>query len=529
MTDDFKFGLTTYRSFYQQQTTWIPFKKGGVTALVGPNNAGKSSLLRSIYELRANLGNFAGAIPWQGESPGKLFTPTQTVGNVLTAIPDPLDLVPAKLLQHAKTIAIDISNSEWNYQMILSGAQLEAIQQTLTHCPEITEVNAQKRLREIAILLSQSLYIGPYRNITNQANQGGATYYDLPIGESFIAQWRELKTGANRQAKIAILDTQRAIAELLGYRSLEINASHDGKTLNLVFDGDLVLSLADVGAGIAQLIFAIVTAANRRPSIILIDEPELHLHPTMQAKFVEALARYAEHGVVFATHSIGLARQVATQIFTVTRNKNTGKSSISEFENVRNSAQLLGEMSYSQFSAIGGQFLLLVEGTTEVRTFRVLLRKLCIDADVLIVPLGGSSLIGSNRDSEMSEFQRIGAEVFVLIDSERTAEGDPLVADRECFRLTCEKLFRAERVLLTQRRATENYMTDRAIKVVKSDKYRALAEYEQLGSVDPVWAKNENWKIADEMNFDEIKDTDLGQFLLLLQTEVEKSKQTSMS
>jgi ABC-type branched-subunit amino acid transport system ATPase component len=527
MTEDFKFGLTTYRSFYQQQTTWIPFKKGGVTALVGPNNAGKSSLLRSIYELRANLANYVGALPWQPETLGKSFTPTQTVGNVLTAIPDPLDLVPAKLLQHSKAIAIDISNSAWNYQLVLSGAQLEAMQQTLTHGPEITEINAQQRLREIAILLSRSLYIGPYRNITNQANQGGATYYDLPIGESFIAQWRELKTGASRPAKIAILDTQRAIAELLGYQSLEINASHDGKTLNLVFDGDLVLSLADVGAGIAQLIFAIVTAANRRPSIIIIDEPELHLHPTMQAKFVEALARYAEHGVIFATHSIGLARQVATQIFTVTRDKNTGKSSISEFESVRNSAQLLGEMSYSQFSAVGGQFLLLVEGTTEVRTFRVLLRKLGIDADVLIVPLGGSSLIGAKRDSEMAEFQRIGADVFVLIDSERTAAGKPLVADREGFRVTCEKLFHPERVLLTQRRATENYMTDRAIKIVKSDKYRALTEYEELASVDPVWAKNENWKIADEMQFDEIKDTDLGQFLLSLQTEVLKSKQTA--
>ena len=124
----------------------------------------------------------------------------------------------------------------------------------------------------------------------------------------------------------------------------------------------------------------------------------------------------------------------------------------------------------------------------------------------------------------MSEFQRVGAEVFVLIDSERTAAGASLLSDREGFRVTCEKLFRPERVLLTQRRATENYMTDRAIKVVKSEKYRALDEYEQLGAVDPVWAKNENWKIADEMTFDEIKDTDLGKFLLSLQSEVKKSK-----
>jgi energy-coupling factor transporter ATP-binding protein EcfA2 len=450
---------------------------------------------------------------WQTESPGKASTVPQSMGQVLQGISDPLDLVPAKLLKNEESVTIEITHSDLHYQMNLSGSNLEVIKQSLSYHPD--RPNPVTDLRDIAILLSRSLYIGPYRNITNQANQGSASYYDLLIGESFIGQWKELKTGVNRQSQIAILKTQSAIAELLGYESLEINASSDGKTLRLVFDGNLVLSLADVGAGVAQLIFSIVTVATKKPSIILIDEPELHLHPTMQAKFVEALAQYAEFGVVFATHSIGLARQVATEILTVSRDKNTGKSSISKFEDARNNTQLLGEMSYSQFSAIGGQFLLLVEGTTDVRTFRVLLRKLGIEADVLIVPLGGSSLIGANRESEMSEFQRIGAEVYVLIDSERTAEGEPLAADRDGFRMTCEKLFRPERVLLTQRRATENYMTDRAIKVVKSDKYRALTEYEQLESVDPVWAKNENWKIADEMSFDEIKDTDLGRFLLI--------------
>ena len=159
-----------------------------------------------------------------------------------------------------------------------------------------------------------------------------------------------------------------------------------------------------------------------------------------------------------------------------------------------------------------------------MRTFRTLLRKLGIDTDVLIVPLGGSSLIGANRDSEMSEFQRVGAEVFVLIDSERSSEDEPLTKERGGFKDTCLKLFGAERVFLTERRATENYLSDRAIKIVKSEKYRALARYEKLDSVDPVWAKNENWRIADEMSFDEIKDTDLGRFLAQIQTAVHKSK-----
>lgn len=357
--------------------------------------------------------------------------------------------------------------------------------------PSDTDLSkSTEQVQTIGALLQNSLFIGPYRNISNQAAGGGTTHYDLPIGEAFVAQWRQLKTGSSRMAKIAVLNTQRDIATLLDYSSLEISASEDSKTLSLVFDGKRIMSLGDVGAGIAQLIFSIVTVANRAPQVILIGEPELHLHPTMQARFVEALHRHAKYATVFATHSLGLARQAAGSILVVLQNRKSGKSSVSPFESAKNSAQLLGELSYSQFSAIGGKFLLLVEGSTEVRTFRVLLRKLGIKTDVMIVPLGGSSLIGANRRHEMSEFQRIGAEVFVLIDSERNAEGDQLGAEHEGFFQICNDFFGVEKVFLTKRKATENYLSDRAIKVVKSEKYRALEYYEKLESVKPTWAKN---------------------------------------
>ena len=373
-------------------------------------------------------------------------------------------------------------------------------------------------------MLQNSIFIGPYRYISNQAGSGGGTHYDLPVGEAFITQWRQLKTGVGRMAKRAVLNTQKDIATLLGYQSLEISASADSRTLSLVFDGNREFSLGDVGSGIAQLIFSIITVANRLPQIILIDEPELHLHPTMQARFIEALHRHAAYGTIFATHSVGLARQTANSIFVVSQDRSTGKSSTVPFESAKNGSQLLGEMSYSQFSAIGGKFLLLVEGSTEVRTFRILLRKLGIETEVMIVPLGGSSLIGENRSNEMSEFQRIGAEVFVLIDSERNSENEPLRSDREGFLKICMILFGEARVFITRRKATENYLSNSAIKAVKGEKYRALEHYEKLETVDPAWAKSENWMIADAMDFDDLKNTDLGQFLLNLQKSVEEFK-----
>ena len=446
-------------------------------------------------------------------------------------VADPHDLVPEANLVRDKTVVFEIETEVWSLSFAFVGDHLQSWTQHLQlKTPGSGDLNiAIAEAQAIGALLQNSLFIGPYRNISNQAAGGGTTHYDLPIGEAFVAQWRQLKTGSNRLAKLAVMNTQRDIATLLGYSSLEISASEDSKTLSLVFDGKRIMSLGDVGAGIAQLIFSIVTVANRAPQIILIDEPELHLHPTMQARFVEALHRHAKYATVFATHSLGLARQAANTISVVSQSHVTGKSSITPFESAKNSAQLLGELSYSQFSAIGGKFLLLVEGSTEVRTFRVLLRKLGIETDVMIVPLGGSSLIGANRKQEMSEFQRIGAEVFVLIDSERNSKDENLHADRDGFANICNELFGIEQVFLTTRKATENYLCDRAIKVVKSEKYRALEHYEKLESVEPAWAKNENWIIADEMSFDELKDTDLGEFLLKLQARVQDTRKKSSS
>ena len=56
--------------------------------------------------------------------------------------------------------------------------------------------------------------------------------------------------------------------------------------------------------------------------------------------------------------------------------------------------------------------------------------------------------------------------------------------------------------LLDERRAIENYFTERAIRSVMGDKYRALEKYEKLDEADPGRAKEDNWRIARKMTLD---------------------------
>ena len=170
----------------------------------------------------------------------------------------------------------------------------------------------------------------------------------------------------------------------------------------------------------------------------------------------------------------------------------------------------MGELSFSQFHELGFNKLLLCEGVTEVKTLRQILRHWKLDATVMLVPLGGTSLIDSKRQDELSEFKRFGVEVFVIVDSERDS-AETSKADRTKFIVQCEKLFGEGHAMQTKYRATENYFTAEAIsKAMRSDKYTPLEPFQNSKNLALFWGKNQNWRVAAEMTKDDWLKTDLG-------------------
>jgi AAA domain, putative AbiEii toxin, Type IV TA system len=317
-----------------------------------------------------------------------------------------------------------------------------------------------------------------------------------------------MQTGNTKHENHACLKVEKMVARLLGYNALSIQAADSNDTLQIVANGQ-PYKLHELGSGIAQCILVLVNAAVAKPGYILIDEPELDLHPSLQLDFLTALADFAEYGTLFSTHSIGLARAAAQRIYSVTRQD--GFSQVKELEELQNLPEFLGSLSYSSYHALGFDKVLLVEGTTEVLAIQRLLRKLGKDHRVLLLPLGGSSMINGSREPELNEIKRITPNVSALIDSELVSSNDSLAPDRAAFLTACGKLGITCRVL--ERRALENYLTDAAIKQVKGPKFRALTKFEKLTDVKPFWGKNENWRIIGEMSWDDVKATDLGQFL----------------
>ena len=537
----FRLTVKNYRCFTDENPLVIEFNEG-FTALVGPNNSGKSSFLKMFYEFK-NL--------WQiltqeqamlnlvnGESQSVSYLETSDNTEIFSNFNNrPLSIGFDQFgfsrqpntsphlfpLLKSEFIAEKNDPKSWKgrfkyidgpneYDLIWKEKNRSRfIENTLQLNPPTLQKPPQHfeffPLFESLKILNSILYIPPFRNLLNE---GSGQYYSLHIGTAFVNQWKMRKTGDDKKGNQLVNKITQDIKNIFDYDNLEINSSDDVKTLKLMLDGN-PFKIKELGSGLSQFIFTLGTAAFSEPSFILIDEPENNLHPSLQIDFLTSLASYAKNGIIFSTHSIGLARSVSDKIYTFIRKKGS-PSIVKDFTQESGEyAEFLGEMSFSAYHDLGFDQILLVEGVTEVRTFQQFLRKLKKDHEIVILPLGGNQLINGKTAQELGELKRLSSNIAVIIDSERSGLDKDISKDRKEFKEICEKL--EFKILVTQRRATENYLSEPAIQKVKGSKYKALGEFQKLNEADFPWSKSENWKIAREMELEDLKGTDILDFL----------------
>jgi len=504
----FKIKIKNYRCFHGEQETTLDLHDSETLAILGKNNTGKSTLMRIFFELKHFFANHHIGGPWIDDGP---FTKmVSSFSNQLDGvhgiygITDATQLFPNHSADKPIEVQIEGYGVTYNLSIVKTGGSYEVIKRIYPRSSGSPE--REKLSRE----LGSTFYLGAHRNLVNQS-AGGSGYYDLHVGTAFVDQWDQIKNGGNAElAKLANI-AEELVCNVLEWDSISINKSHDSSQIYINKNKER-FAINELGTGVAELVICLISAAIKKPSWIFIDEPESHLHPSLQVKFLDALEKLATNGVVFSTHSIGLARTAANRILFMEQSR--GQSSrLRSFEDVRSYPQLLGEMQFSQFHELGANKVLFCEGVTDIRTIRQWLRLYGLESSILLVPLGGRSMIDSRRVVELEEFKRLGISTYVLIDSERTSASETNT-ERTEFIETCRKLFGEKNALQTERRATENYFTDIAIKAaMRSDKYKALDLYECGERAPLFWGKNNNWKIAAEMKKEDLAATDIGVFL----------------
>ena len=526
---DINITLKNYRCFTTEAPAALSLS-AGFTGFVGVNNAGKSVLLRSFYELRAiyealaaNTDTFRSIL--RGDNvplDPKAADPEEIFNNENSADIELEICIPVAANSETQvnraTIVVDRKQFHWTARfstasvalppgLLKAGYRLESF---LVRSSASGVVADFRHLFGACSSLKDAYYIPSFRHLTPFSPTAGSigrgsTYFDINVGKPFIELWHTLQTGTLGRDRQRISRLVKEIQQVFGFKDLQVNASLGNDTLIFTIDGK-TLKLEELGGGVAQFVVVLGNVALRNPTYICIDEPELNLHPSLQVRFLTKLAAYARDGVLFATHSLGLARSVADRVFSVHRRN--GRAEVSAFTGTPRLAELVGELNYEGYRDLGFNKVLLVEGRTDVKTFIEFLRVLGKENEFLVVPV--SDCINGNSHDELQELTRIAPSVHAVIDSERAAAADPLQKRRQDFCRVCEKLDISCHVL--ERRATDNYLSEAAVRLEFGDSHTAMSHF-QTRTAGQSWSKTDNWKVARHMTREELLATDLGQFL----------------
>ncbi|UQY35514.1 DUF3696 domain-containing protein [Pseudomonas fulva] len=156
-------------------------------------------------------------------------------------------------------------------------------------------------------------YLGPLRSSPNRSYTLSAASSDVgPKGENTPSVISYLKRSSEsiKDNKDAYLKILRWIKLLFPGRSIEVEDYEELVKLKITRKG-VADSIQDVGFGFSQILPIIVQAAALKPgNTLVIEQPELHLHPSAQVAFSKFLVEASRSGIRFIieTHSEHLLR-----------------------------------------------------------------------------------------------------------------------------------------------------------------------------------------------------------------------------
>ncbi len=275
-----------------------------LTVLIGPNGTGKSSVLQALLLLKQSVGE--GQLQIQGDCVN-LSGPDDVIPNFL----------PQELTSRGEIrigLNTDRDNSGLNFWAAFNRGLRLLDPEEINHS---IPIDVPGSFSPMGRILSSLTVVPAIRGFSRpKYNLGSNHYRQLPLDLRFDGQEEQLATNLvysrpleEKLSEAMVRVTEAGIrAEMIPSNSIAVKSLHGTRATNIVAEGSGTNTLI---LPFHQLI------ESGKGSTVLIEEPEIHLHPKAQADLAEVMAETAkaeDKQIIMTTHSEYVAGRLLTLV-----------------------------------------------------------------------------------------------------------------------------------------------------------------------------------------------------------------------